>query len=360
MTISAASALKKLLLLVLLIAGLYYARAFLIPLSIGAVVATLFLPLCRWLEDRKVPRGLAVVICIVGLLLFIVGIGMLLSFQVSTLIRDFSLLRQSGLQIIDRFQNYLSIHFGFSVEKQNQALSNQQPAITQFLKDTAMSLPSLFANLILTLIYILFLLYYRSHMKQFILRFSPPSQKNEMAKLIDHVGKVSQQYLVGLSKMIVCLWVMYGIGFSILGVENALFFAFLCGLLEIVPFIGNITGTAITVMVAGVQGGSFLMLSGIVGTYGLIQFIQGWVLEPLIVGSQVKLNPLFTIIALVLGEIVWGIPGIFLAIPLMAMFKIICDHVEPLKPYGFLIGAIEREKSEPVLIRKISRLRMKK
>ena len=113
-------------------------------------------------------------------------------------------------------------------------------------------------------------------------------------------------------------------------------------------------------MVAGVQGGSFLMLSGIVGTYGLIQFIQGWVLEPLIVGSQVKLNPLFTIIALVLGEIVWGIPGIFLAIPLMAMFKIICDHVEPLKPYGFLIGAIEQEKSEPVLIRKISRWRMKK
>ncbi|HRI34478.1 MAG TPA: AI-2E family transporter, partial [Saprospiraceae bacterium] len=73
----------------------------------------------------------------------------------------------------------------------------------------------------------------------------------------------------------------------------------------------------------------------------VVQFIQGWVLEPLIVGSQVKINPLFTIIALVVGELIWGIAGIFLAIPLIAMFKIVCDHVESLKPYGFLIGEIE-------------------
>ena len=73
----------------------------------------------------------------------------------------------------------------------------------------------------------------------------------------------------------------------------------------------------------------------------MIQFIQGWVLEPLILGPQVKINPLFTIIALVVGELVWGISGIFLAIPLTAMIKIVCDHIEPLKPYGFLIGEVE-------------------
>jgi predicted PurR-regulated permease PerM len=175
-----------------------------------------------------------------------------------------------------------------------------------------------------------------------------------MDKVIDNVSKVSQQYLLGLSKMIVCLWVMYGIAFSLLGVKNAFFFAFLCGLLEIVPFIGNITGTTITVLVTGVQGGSLLLLAGIIGTYGIIQFIQGWVLEPLIVGSQVKINPLFTIIALVIGNLMWGIPGIFLAIPLMAMLKIVCDHIDPLKPYGFLIGEIENKKIATDFIKKIN------
>jgi len=200
---------------------------------------------------------------------------------------------------------------------------------------------SVFLNFFLTLVYIFGLLYYRGHIKKFLLMLAIPSNRIEMEKVIYRVAKVSQQYLLGLSKMIVCLWIMYSIGFSILGVKNAFFFAILCGLLEIVPFIGNITGTTITVLVSAVQGASLPILFGIVVTYGIVQFIQGWVLEPLIVGSQVKINPLFTIIALVIGELIWGIAGIFLAIPLMAMFKIVCDHVESLKPYGFLIGKIE-------------------
>jgi predicted PurR-regulated permease PerM len=77
-------------------------------------------------------------------------------------------------------------------------------------------------------------------------------------------------------------------------------------------------------------------------TYGIIQFIQGWVLEPLILGRQVKINPLFTILALVFGEIIWGIPGVILAIPITAMLKIVCDHIDALKPYGFLIGEIKK------------------
>jgi predicted PurR-regulated permease PerM len=344
MTISSASGLKKLLLLFLSIAGLYFAREFLTPLAVGAVVATLFLPLCRWMEQKKITRGLAAIFCLLILLIAISGIGILLSHQISTLSNDFSILRERSIELTHYIQKYIFDHSGISLEKQNQELINQQPAITLFLKEIAISLPSLLTNFILTLVYMLFLLYYRNHIKQFILKFSSESQKNEMEKVIDSVGHVSQQYLLGLSKMIVCLWVMYGVGFSLLGVKHALFFAFLCGLLEIIPFIGNITGTAITVMVAGVQGGSFLMLAGIIGTYGIIQFIQGWVLEPLIVGSEVKINPLFTIIALVIGGLLWGLPGIFLAIPLMAMLKIVCDHIEPLKPYGFLIGAIESKK----------------
>jgi predicted PurR-regulated permease PerM len=354
MTISSTSVLKKLMLLLLILAGLYYAKEFLIPLSVGAVIATLFLPLSRWLEKRNVARGLAVIICLLLLILAIVGIGILLSYQISALTNDFSILRERSIDIINNVQKYIYSNLGISIEKQNQELSKQQPVLTQFIKDIAISLPSIFGNLILTLVYILFLLYYRTHIKQFLLKVSATSQLYEMDKVIDNVSQVSQQYLFGLSKMIVCLWIMYGIAFSILGVKNALFFAFLCGLLEIVPFIGNITGTTITVLVTGVQGGSLLMLAGIIGSYGIIQFIQGWVLEPLIVGSQVKINPLFTIIALVIGNLMWGIPGIFLAIPLMAMLKIVCDHIEPLKPYGFLIGEIENKKTATNLFDKIN------
>jgi predicted PurR-regulated permease PerM len=78
-------------------------------------------------------------------------------------------------------------------------------------------------------------------------------------------------------------------------------------------------------------------------------------------GPQVKINPLFTIIVLILGQLLWGIPGVILAIPLTAMFKIVCDHVESLKPYGFLIGEIVEQKPKISPFQRIlKRLRIKK
>ena len=215
------------------------------------------------------------------------------------------------------------------------------------------SVAYLFATTILILVYFVFLLYYRNHIKNFLIKITKPNQQEEMHLVIFSATHISQQYLLGLSKMILLLWIMYGIGFSIIGVENAIFFAILCGLLEIVPYVGNITGTIVTILFAAIHGGNPTLLIGIIITYGIVQFIQGWVLEPLILGPQVKINPLFTIIVLVLGQLVWGIPGIILAIPLTAILKIICDHIEPLKPYGFLIGEIEVPRSEIAFIKKM-------
>lgn len=337
----------------LVFAGLYYAKEFLIPLSIGAVLATLFLPLCKWLENKNVPRILAAFMCLLVLLLGITGIGALLGWQVSELTNDFSLIKQKIVEVADRIQQYILNDMGISVKIQSKIFNDQQSSIAGIIPLMASSLLYIFTSFILTLIYVFLLLYYRIHIKKFILKLFPPAQQNEMELVVYGATRISQQYLLGLTKMIACLWIMYGIGFSIVGIENAFFFAVLCGLLEIVPFIGNITGTIITVLVAVVNGAGLPMVEGIIVTYAVVQLIQGWVLEPLILGPQVKINPLFTIIALVLGELVWGIPGIILAIPLTAMVKIVCDHIGPLKPYGFLIGEIETKKTEPAFIKKI-------
>ena len=98
--------------------------------------------------------------------------------------------------------------------------------------------------------------------------------------------------------------------------------------------------------VTALNGGEFPILIGIVVTYSFVQFIQGWVLEPVILGHQVKINLLFTILALVLGELLWGIPGIILAIPLTAILKIFCDHIDSLKQYGFLIGEVKTRNND--------------
>ena len=144
---------------------------------------------------------------------------------------------------------------------------------------------------------------------------------------------------------------MYGIAFSIVGVKNAIFFAIICGLLEIVPFVGNLIGNTLTILVSVAQGGDMNLVIGILITYGLVQFLQTYILEPLVVGAEVDINPVATIAGLVAGELLWGIPGMVLAIPILGITKIICDNIEPLKPYGYLIGE-ERKRKKRTLNRR--------
>ena len=84
-------------------------------------------------------------------------------------------------------------------------------------------------NVVLILVYIFLLMYFRNHLMTFIKRAVPATQRGNVADLVRCAGEVSQQYLIGLSQMIITLWIMYSIGFSIAGVKYAIFFAILCG-----------------------------------------------------------------------------------------------------------------------------------
>lgn len=335
------SFLYKLAVVFLIILGLYFAKDFLIPLCIAGILAALFLPFCNWMQRKNIPKSIAVLICFVTLLVLIAFLMSLVGWKISELLNDITIIKQKSIATGNAIQKYIFNHLHISVEEQFSILKKEQPSYASVFQLVFGSIASVLSSFILVLVYFAFLLFYRNHIKNFLLKMAPPSKRDEMQFVIYNATQVSQQYLLGLSKMIFLLWIMYAIGFASIGVKNALFFAILCGLLEIVPYVGNITGTLLTVLVSAIHGASPTLLFGIVLVYSIVQLIQGWLLEPLILGPQVKINPLFTILVLVIGQLLWGIPGIILAIPLTAIFKIICDHIEAMKPYGFLIGEIE-------------------
>jgi len=337
----------------LVISGLYFAREFLIPIAIGALLAMLFVPLSRWFESHGIHRIFAALFC---LLAFLIGIGIvigLLSWQARGISKDLTEIVFRINTIIDEIREFIAQNIGISAERQKQWMSKQGGSTGTLSAGLILgSMMSIIVDFILVIVYLFLFIYYRSHLKKFILMLVPDSENAEAEKVIRDSGKVAQKYLSGLSSMIVVLWIMYSIGFSIVGVKSAIFFAILCGLLEILPFIGNLTGTFITVLAAISQGGNNEMIAGVIITYLLIQFIQTYFLEPLVVGSEVNINPLFTIIVIVFMEIVWGVAGMILAIPMLGIVKIICDHVTPLKPYGFLIGK-SNKNNELTMITKL-------
>lgn len=352
-TSSLSKTLQVLAVFFLVIAGLYFAKPFLVPLALACIISMLMLPLGRWMEKKGVGRGLATFLCLLFSVVVVIGVIGVLSWQIASFVDDLPKMQQYIGELEKKLQETLSNQFGLSPQKQKELLKQQQSSgvgnAGKMVLSVMSSSTSLLVDMVLVLVYTFLLMYSRTHLKQFMLKMVPVDQKTKGNKIISDASHVAQQYLLGLAMMIAMLWVMYGIGFSIIGVKNALFFAMICGLFEIVPFVGNITGTTLTVIGALSQGGDSGMVLGIVLTYGTVQFLQTYILEPLVVGAQVKINPLFTIIAIVVGELVWGVAGMVMAIPLVGIAKVIFDNIEPLQPYGFLIGE-EKKKGKSSFI----------
>lgn len=342
-----------LLLLFLIFSGLYFAREFLIPLALAAILAMLFVRFSNYLESKGMQRGWSALVCVLLLIILVIGAIALLSLQLSNLADNMEGIKKRLLDMVDQVKLWIQQTFNISYQKQKELLEDQGKGSSAQIGSFAGSFMGILVNSVLVTVYIYLLLYSRNHIKQFILRLFHTDKRVKTEKVIGESVQVAQKYLGGLSAMIVMLWIMYGIGFTIVGVEYALFFAILCGLLEIVPFVGNITGTSITILAVLVQGGDSSMLIGVVSTYLLVQFLQTYIIEPLVVGEQVSLNPLFTIIVIVVGEMLWGIGGMVLAIPLVGIVKIICDNVPELHPYGFLIGSEKKKKKRPMLFDKL-------
>lgn len=349
---------KILLFLFLFIAGLVYARPFLVPLTFAVIVAMLFLPLCSWLESKGFPRVIAILMCIIILLGSISGVIWLLYWQISGLAENAGKIQENLMNRLEQARRFISNSFGISKERQKELIKDGQSpgTISHTVSSLVSGLGVLLTDFILFLVYLFLLLYYRVFLKRFILMWVPQKDRERTSDIIKNCRHVAQQYLGGLTIMIACLWVMYSIGFSLVGVKSPIFFAILCGLLEIVPFVGNLTGNLITMLMVIAQGGNFSMILGILLTYGIIQFLQTYLLEPLVVGAEVNINPLITIIGLVLGEMVWGIPGMVLAIPVMGITKIVCDNVEALRPFGYLLGR-ERKRNKTHLANRLRKWR---
>lgn len=335
---------------------LYFGRNFLVPTALAAVLAMLFIEVSNRLERLGLSRALS---SLASVLLFLITIAIilgLLSWQLNNFTENLHGMKERLLTLLQRLRDWLNETVGISNEQQKNIVEKQGETAggssSNLLANFASAILDILVNAVLVLVYMFLFLFYRSRIKKFILKLVPSAHDEQAETIIHQSAKVSRQYLSGLTAMIGMLWVLYGIGFSIVGVQSALFFAILCGVLEIVPFVGNITGTSLTVLAVIAQGGQSQQILGVVAVYLVVQFFQTYILEPLVVGNQVNINPLFTIMALVAGEAVWGIAGMILAIPMLGIIKIICDHIPTLAPYGFLIGTEAKRKRALQLRRK--------
>jgi predicted PurR-regulated permease PerM len=181
-------------------------------------------------------------------------------------------------------------------------------------------------------------LFYRDKFLEFFRRLTPDAEHPRVARILDHTGSVARQYLWGRLLLITILAVFYGLGFLVIGLQNALFLAVFASLFSIIPYLGPLIGIALPMLVALVSQSSLMLLLWVLVIFSVAQFIESYILEPLVVGAEVNVNPFFTIVAVVAGSLLWGIPGLILAIPIVGIVRVIFDNFDSLEPYGYLIG----------------------
>ena len=318
---------------------LYFARPIFMPLALAGILALVFMRPSGWFERRGVPRLVTAILSGIIVAGLVAGVVLLINWYIHRFAMDLPQLEKKVGAVLNEARQFLKSQWGLRIPggKSGQPLVDM--AVAGRMTTSVLGVViGVLIHLILIVVYMIMLLTMRSHIHNFFLKLVREPNKPRIELVMRRSVKVAQEYIYGMMIIIVYLWVLYGIAFSIIGVRYALFFAILCGTLEIIPFVGNITGSTLTCVMALSQGGGIHMVIGILVSYCIIQFSQFYIVSPLVMRAQVNLSPLFTIVCLIAGELLWGIPGMILAIPCLAIFKIACDEVEFLRAFGFLLG----------------------
>lgn len=339
-----------LLLIFLSFSIIIYAKVLLLPLTLAGLLAMLFMPISRWLEKKGIGRALASLLCVLLLILILAAVIYFFISQINAITQDVSAIQRNVMSKIHELEMFLYKSFGITPSSQEEIIKGKShDGLGGMISSFMGSLIFFITNFIIMLVYIFMLLYSRKHLKNFILKLIPDGQKEKTENIISASSKATQHYLFGFGLLVTLLWILYSISFSIIGVKNPVFFGSLCGLLEVIPFVGSITGITLTILMVISQGGSGAMILTVLIVYVIIQFTQFYVIQPSLLGGEVDINPLIAIVVLILGEMIWGLGGMVIAIPLTGMAKIIFDNVEELRPYGYLLGRHSHSKENVLL-----------
>lgn len=326
-----------------LVVILSLAKNLLIPLCFAMLFAFILYPIIRWLTKKGVNKVFSIALTMSGITIFILGIIVLFSAQIIEITGQYSNLFGKLQSALDASISFLNTKVQLIPDIQSKELLDQLSLFFSdngflMISDTVGITSSFFTYLILTIIYTFLILLYSNHLASAIGYFSPQKNRESFHKMLQEVQKVGQQYLTGMVLLILILGLLNSIGLLIVGIEYSFLFGFLAALLAVIPYIGSTIGGLIPTFYALLNYDSYWYPVGVIIVFAVIQFIEGNFLSPRIVGGSLKINALFSILSLIAGGFLWGVAGMILFLPLIAMLKVVCYHYEELRPLSMLLG----------------------
>ncbi len=318
------------------------AKGFLYPVAFGILLAYLLFPVANYLEKHHFPRILSILISII-LAIAVLGGGIYFIYtQVGRLVSDFPALKKQALQNIELLQHTIGNAFGVEDKSLETLLKNW---VTGFFEGGSMLFNTIFSATTGTLlkiglmpVYIFLFLYYRTKFAYFILKIVPEKKEFVTVHILRDISTVATRYMGGVIIVVSILCILNSFGLYIAGMHYPVIFGVISALFNFIPYFGTLMGGAVPLLFALLTGESLSLPFRVILVFIVIQFIENNILTPNIVGGSLKINPFFIIFSLIIGATIWGIPGMLVIVPFLAMAKIIFKNIEALQPYSYLLG----------------------
>lgn len=320
---------------------MYIGAEIILPLIFATIIAILLNPLVSWLHGKKIHRIVAIII---SLLVAIILLGGLVYF----IVRQTSRFGESMPQLKQKFNALLAQAITWTADTLNLEESRISGWIARLKSEsgknssamvgqTLSTVGSLFMVVFIMPIYVFTILYYKPLLLQFIAKMFKKNNHKMVAEVLGETKTLIQSYLVGLLIEAAIVATLNSVGLLIIGVKYALLLGLLSALLNLIPYIGIVIATILPVVMALALQSPMAALWVFI-LFIVVQFIDNQYIVPYIVASKVKVNALISIIVVLIGGALWGIAGMFLAIPLTAIVKVVFDRIPQLEPLGFVLG----------------------
>lgn len=331
----------SLVLLMLVLTGLimYLGSDIIVPFAFSILLAILLIPMNQYLERKGLSRVNAISLSLLVSFFFLGLLIYFLSTQVMAFIDDIPEMRRKINELILMLQKWLQGKFGISVREQDDYLSSATGGTSStIIGTTFLSLKDTLFLLTLLPIYTFLILYYRDMLKNFLVDIFREENKEKVHDVLTESRGVIQNYMVGLMIEMGIVAAINFLGFAIIGIEYAIFLAVFAAILNLIPYIGMLIASIFCMLVTLTTSEQLSDAVWTLVVLWVVQFIDNNILMPKIVGSKVKINALITILAVLIGGALLGISGTFLAIPGIAILKVIFERIDELKPWGMLLS----------------------
>lgn len=317
---------------------LYILQDALKPLVFAFIIAVLLNPLYKRFLKLKMPPIAAISLTIFLGFFVIFSVAFFLGTQIS----QFSLmlpqfLQKSNLLIAD-LQKWLNSSFGISLQSQANMLRQGGEESKKYVADLLGSFVSSISTTVLIPVYVFLLLLYKKLLINFFFDVFEDSLAEKIANIQSQIQDSIQSYLMGLMIEMVIVAILNSVSLLILGIESAILLGVIGAILNLIPYVGGLIAILLPVTIAFVTKDNYLMPILVIVAYMIVQLIDNNYLVPKIVSSKVSVNAIVSILVVILGGNLWGVSGMFLSIPFVAIIKIIFDNIKELKPWGKILG----------------------